>query len=182
MSSEICEATGYGKQFGSANYPALLDCMFQYLTSGCREKINYPYETDKGEGSLFSLIGRDRTTIDEYNKASHKVALEMLELMVESLRETIKNPAQFHDYLTEHSGVLRINHYPRSEQPSQDIGLPPHIDDSLLTIVHQGDEVAGLEVRKGSRWVSVQPMQDALVVIVAAVCQVYIDLQTYIWN
>lgn len=122
----------------------------------------------------FSSNGRDRTTIDKYNKASHEVALEILGLMVESLQETIRIPAQFHDYLTEHSGVLRINHYPRSEQPSQDIGLPPHIDDSLITIVHQGGEVAGLEVRKGGRWVSVQPRNDALVVIVAAVCQVII--------
>lgn len=130
----------------------------------------------------FSLNGRDRTTIDKYNKASHKVALEILGLMVESLRETVKNSAHFHDYLTEHSGVLRINHYPRSEQPGQDIGLPPHIDDSLITILHQGDEVAGLEVRKGGRWVSVQPRHDALVVIVAAVCQVYIHLQTYNCN
>lgn len=124
--------------------------------------------------SFFSLnfYGGDRTTIDKYNKAAHMVALETLGLMVESLRGTIKDPAQFHDYLTVHSGVLRINHYPRSQQPEQDIGLPPHIDDSLITIVHQGGDVAGLEVRHDGRWVSVQPRHDALVVIVAAVYQV----------
>ena len=141
------------------------------------------WETDKGEVFVFffPLNGRDRSTIDKYNKALHKLALEMLGLMVESLRETYRIPAQIHDCLTEHSGVMRINHYPRIEQPGEDIGLPPHVDDTLLTIVHQGSEVAGLEVCKGGRWVSVQPRADALVVMVGAVSEVYIDLQTYNW-
>ena len=80
--------------------------------------------------------------------------------------------AHFQPYLTEQFGVLRINHYPISNQPSRDIGLPPHIDDTLLTIVQQGCDVEGLELVKDGQWVSVKPRKDVLVVLVAAVCQV----------
>lgn len=92
--------------------------------------------------------------------------------MVEGL-ELHGNLAHFQPYLTEHFGVLRINNYPASEHPTRDIGLPPHIDDTLLTIVHQGCEVEGLQVKKDGQWVTVPPRGDVMVVLVAAVCQVH---------
>ena len=95
-----------------------------------------------------------------------------MRLIVEGLQPRA-SLAHFQPYLTEQFGLLRINHYPVSNHPARDIGLPPHIDDTLLTIVHQGSDVEGLELIKDGEWVSVPPRRDALIVIVAAVCQVH---------
>lgn len=91
--------------------------------------------------------------------------------MVEGLQPQA-NSAHFQPYLTEQFGVLRINNYPVSNHTPRDIGLPPHIDDTLLTIVHQGSNVEGLELIKDGQWVKVPPRSDVLIVLVAAVCQV----------
>ncbi|XP_073394763.1 gibberellin 3-beta-dioxygenase 1 isoform X6 [Physcomitrium patens] len=75
-----------------------------------------------------------------------------MELVLEGLKPQV-NSAHFQPYLTEQFGVLRISNYPASEHPDRDIGLPPHIDDTLLTIVHQGCDVKGLELIKDGQWV-----------------------------
>lgn len=95
-----------------------------------------------------------------------------MRLMVEGLEPQV-NPDHFQPYLTEQFGVLRVNNYPVSNHPERDIGLPPHIDDTLLTIVHQGCDDEGLELLKEGQWVSVPPRSDVMVVLVAAVCQVH---------
>lgn len=101
-----------------------------------------------------------------------------MRLMVEGLQPQA-SLAHFQPYLTEQFGVLRINNYPVSNHPARDIGLPPHIDDTMLTIVHQGCEVEGLELIKDGQWVSVPPRSNALVVLVAAVWQVHSNLLSH---
>lgn len=95
-----------------------------------------------------------------------------MELVLEGLKPQV-NSAHFQPYLTEQFGVLRISNYPASEHPDRDIGLPPHIDDTLLTIVHQGCDVKGLELIKDGQWVSVPPRNDVMIVLMAAVCEVH---------
>jgi isopenicillin N synthase-like dioxygenase len=114
---------------------------------------------------------RTRLSIDKYNADFHKLALTIMRLIVEGMQPQV-NLAHFQPYLTEQFGVLRVNFYPVSNHPAQDIGLPPHIDDNMLTIVHQGCDDEGLELIKDGQWVSVPPRRDALIVLVAAVCQV----------
>lgn len=113
-------------------------------------------------------------SIDEYNAHSHKLALKIMRLMVEGLEPQV-NPAHFQPYLTEQFGMLRINNYPVSKHPAQEIGLPPHIDDTLLTIVHQGCDAEGLELLKDGQWVTVPARSDVMIVLVAAVCQVHFN-------
>lgn len=90
--------------------------------------------------------------------------------MVEGLVPQV-DTAHFRPYLTEQFGVLRINNYPKSDNPAGDIGLPSHIDDALLTIIHQGCEAEGLELLKDGEWVTVPARSDAMIVLVSAVCR-----------
>ncbi|XP_002514367.2 gibberellin 3-beta-dioxygenase 1 [Ricinus communis] len=61
-------------------------------------------------------------------------------------------------------GALQLNSYPKCPDPDRAMGLAPHTDSSLITVLHQGG-VSGLQVfKEGIGWVSVSPVDDALVV------------------
>ncbi|KAL0562043.1 hypothetical protein IC582_002491 [Cucumis melo] len=59
--------------------------------------------------------------------------------------------------------ALRMNSYPVCPEPDESIGLPPHSDSSVLTVLYQTTK--GLQVLiEGKGWVTVEPVKDALVV------------------
>ena len=60
--------------------------------------------------------------------------------------------------------ALQLNSYPSCPDPNRAMGLAPHTDTSLLTILHQS-AISGLEIfKQGVGWVSVLPIAGALVV------------------
>ncbi|KAK8627681.1 hypothetical protein V6N13_135285 [Hibiscus sabdariffa] len=58
---------------------------------------------------------------------------------------------------------LRLNHYPARPISPEIFSLVPHTDIDFLTILCQ-DQVGGLQLTKDSKWVTVKPNQDALIV------------------
>eukprot|EP01018_Ginkgo_biloba_P004521 Gb_11130 [translate_table: standard] len=61
---------------------------------------------------------------------------------------------------------FRINYYPPCPQPELAVGLSPHSDPNILTILLH-DQVPGLQIRKDGNWVDVQCVPGALIVNVA---------------
>ncbi|KAF8658363.1 hypothetical protein HU200_059411 [Digitaria exilis] len=59
--------------------------------------------------------------------------------------------------------VLDINRYPPSPNPSRTLGLPPHCDRDLITVLLPG-AVPGLEVAYNGDWIRVQPVPNSFVV------------------
>ncbi|KAE8691362.1 Gibberellin 3-beta-dioxygenase 3 [Hibiscus syriacus] len=60
--------------------------------------------------------------------------------------------------------VLQLNSYPVCPDPDRAMGLAPHTDSSLITLLNQSN-INGLQVYKdGAGWVSVKPVEGALVV------------------
>ncbi|KAL6215176.1 hypothetical protein ACLB2K_014607 [Fragaria x ananassa] len=58
---------------------------------------------------------------------------------------------------------LQLNSYPPCPEPSQTLGLPPHTDTSIVTILQA--KTSGLQVFKdGVGWILVEPEPDALFV------------------
>eukprot|EP00262_Sarcandra_glabra_P012980 TRINITY_DN3476_c0_g4_i1.p1 TRINITY_DN3476_c0_g4~~TRINITY_DN3476_c0_g4_i1.p1 ORF type:complete len:359 (-),score=37.09 TRINITY_DN3476_c0_g4_i1:259-1335(-) len=53
--------------------------------------------------------------------------------------------------------ILVANCYPRCPQPELAMGIPPHSDHGLLTILTQ-NEVGGLQVKHKGKWVIVNPL------------------------
>lgn len=74
-------------------------------------------------------------------------------------------------YLEEHGGTFRAYRYPACDPAGQYLGMEPHTDSSVLSILNQ-DLVGGLQVlrRDGdgdgpiSRWCGVRPVEGTLVV------------------
>lgn len=59
---------------------------------------------------------------------------------------------------------LMVGHYyPYCPQPDRTVGITPHMDPSVLTVLLQ-NEIGGLQVKHGEDWVNVEPLDGALVV------------------
>ncbi|XP_020202966.1 gibberellin 3-beta-dioxygenase 1 [Cajanus cajan] len=62
------------------------------------------------------------------------------------------------------NGAVQLNFYPSCPEPKRAMGLAPHTDTSLFTILHQ-TQTTGLEIfKEGKGWVPVHPHPNALVV------------------
>lgn len=102
--------------------------------------------------------------MDEYQKhmktLAHKLFLTILNSL--DLSEPEKNwAAAVYD---SESNALQLNSYPSCPDPTQTLGLAPHTDSLLLTILHQC-ETNGLQTfRDGFGWVSVPRVSGALTV------------------
>ena len=61
---------------------------------------------------------------------------------------------------------ITISYYPPCPQPDLTLGLQPHSDMGAITLLIQ-DDVGGLEVLKDDQWITVDPLSDAILVILA---------------
>lgn len=72
----------------------------------------------------------------------------------------------------DNGACLRVNYYPKCPQPDLTLGLSSHSDPGGITVLLPDDHVAGLQVRKGDCWVTVQPVPDAFIVNIGDQIQV----------
>ncbi|GAA0896744.1 isopenicillin N synthase family dioxygenase [Pseudonocardia zijingensis] len=108
-------------------------------------------------------IPRFRAVWETYYDAMQALAAQLMSLFATAL----DLPADFFDdKIDRHISNLFANHYPPIlEQPAPgQIRVGEHTDYGSLTLLHQRDEVGGLEVHVGGRWVPVEPMAGAYVV------------------
>ena len=61
---------------------------------------------------------------------------------------------------------ITISYYPPCPQPDLTLGLQPHSDMGAITLLIQ-DDVRGLEFLKDDQWITVDPLSDAILVILA---------------
>ena len=62
------------------------------------------------------------------------------------------------------SEAVQLNFYPSCPEPNRAMGLAPHTDTSLFTILHQS-RITGLQIfKEGKEWVPVHPHPNTLVV------------------
>ncbi|EOA32032.1 hypothetical protein CARUB_v10015276mg [Capsella rubella] len=103
-----------------------------------------------------------REASEEYARHVDKLAFKLLELISLSLGLPKES---FHDFFKEQMSFLRINRYPPCPRPDLALGIGPHKDITVLTILAQ-DEVGGLQVSRRSDgvWFPVKPVPNALVI------------------
>ncbi|XP_055817001.1 probable 2-oxoglutarate-dependent dioxygenase SLC1 [Solanum dulcamara] len=61
------------------------------------------------------------------------------------------------------SQLLVLNCYPSCPEPDLTLGMPPHSDYGLLTLLLQ-DEVKGLQIQHQGKWLTVEPIPNSFVV------------------
>lgn len=102
-------------------------------------------------------------TIQEYCKRVRELANELLKGIMESLGLEESYIQKAMDLETDSHQLLVVNLYPPCPQPEVVMGLPPHSDHGLLTILMQNDHV-GLHVRHDGKWIPINPPPGSFVV------------------
>ncbi|XP_054796033.1 2-oxoglutarate-dependent dioxygenase 19-like [Prosopis cineraria] len=59
--------------------------------------------------------------------------------------------------------IFAVNLYPPCPEPDLALGMPPHSDHGLLTLLYQNG-IGGLQVKHDGRWVNVDPLPSCLIV------------------
>ncbi|KAL2633226.1 hypothetical protein R1flu_004705 [Riccia fluitans] len=110
--------------------------------------------------------------ITDYCNSLEQLGLLILELLAESLNLPKDTYSQHFDKNSNYRGTWRFNYYTPCPKATQTVGQGPHSDPDALTILRQ-DQVAGLQVRKGNTWVTVEPLPGAFVVNVGDFLQAW---------
>ncbi|KAK8956041.1 Gibberellin 3-beta-dioxygenase 1 [Platanthera guangdongensis] len=98
------------------------------------------------------------------------------------------SPNSCDDEMTDRAGLmkemilavdaLQLNSYPPCPEPEKAMGMAPHTDSGLLTVLHQNGGTRGLQILRGengsgpARWVAVPPLAGALVIHVGDLLQI----------
>ncbi|CAN4111871.1 unnamed protein product [Withania somnifera] len=110
---------------------------------------------------LFSSNVHDPKNMVNYTMAAQKLQEELMELIFESLG---LNHNYLHEDIEEGSQVMVVNCYPECPEPDLTLGLPPHTDYGMLTIILQNHQ--GLQIMdRNEKWHSVPFIEGALVVL-----------------
>lgn len=109
-------------------------------------------------------------SIETYTKEIRKLCEKLMRCIAMSLGLRAE---RFKEMFGEAVQAIRMNYYPPCPRPDLVLGLSPHSDGSALTILQQkqGSSV-GLQVLKDNKWVSIQPIPNALVVNVGDTLEV----------
>lgn len=59
--------------------------------------------------------------------------------------------------------LLVINFYPPCPKPEDVMGLPPHTDHGLLTLLMQND-LGGLQIQHNDKWIPIQPLPNSFLI------------------
>ncbi|KAF6166823.1 hypothetical protein GIB67_005699 [Kingdonia uniflora] len=98
----------------------------------------------------------------EYCKRTREVAAELLKGISESLgleecyiNKTLELDSGFQ--------ILTVNLYPPCPQPELAMGMPPHSDHGLLTLLIQ-NEIGGLQLKHKGKWIHVNALPNSFLV------------------
>ncbi|XP_020100646.1 probable 2-oxoglutarate-dependent dioxygenase ANS [Ananas comosus] len=104
-----------------------------------------------------------RDIVVEYSNSMKELAQKLLHLISRSLDLP---PSYIEEAVGEVYQNITISYYSPCPQPELALGLQAHSDMGTVTLLIQ-DDVGGLEVLKDGEWVIMQPLPDAIVVILA---------------
>ncbi|KAK3151954.1 hypothetical protein QOZ80_2BG0152560 [Eleusine coracana subsp. coracana] len=102
-----------------------------------------------------------RDVLERFIVPTRGVGMELLRLLCEGIG---LRPDYFSGELSGGEAIINVNHYPPCPDPNLTLGLPPHCDRNLITLLLQGP-VCGLQVAyRANQWIDVDPIPGAFVV------------------
>ncbi|KAL2906843.1 hypothetical protein RDABS01_005553 [Bienertia sinuspersici] len=104
-----------------------------------------------------------RNVVEEYSEQMKMLAQKLMAMISESLGLP---SSCIEDAVGEFYQNITVSYYPPCPQPELTLGLQSHSDMGAVTLLIQ-DDVGGLEVLNDDKWITVQPLSDAIVVILA---------------
>ncbi|CAH9101510.1 unnamed protein product, partial [Cuscuta epithymum] len=155
---------GYGSRLG-VEKGAVLDWndyfFLHYLPSSIKDHNKWP-----------QIPTHLRDTVEEYSEEVVKFCGRLMSILSTNLgldEGFLQNAFGGADDI---GACMRINFYPKCPQPDLTLGLSSHSDPGGLTVLLPDTDVLGLQVRKNSDWVTVKPVNQALIVNIGDQIQV----------
>ncbi|KAI3778349.1 hypothetical protein L2E82_07585 [Cichorium intybus] len=149
MSNNMYQPVRYGTSFNQNNDGVF--CWRDFLKLSCHPMQDFV--------SLWPSSPVDlREAVGEYSTKTRHLYERVMTAILESLGVTDENVL-----LEDGNQLMMVNCYPACPQPELTLGLPPHSDYGLLTLLLQ-DQVEGLQIQHNGRWVTVKPIPNSFVV------------------
>ncbi|CAK9186995.1 unnamed protein product [Ilex paraguariensis] len=107
----------------------------------------------------------------EYCNSGRRIVRELLKAISESLgldNDYVEKTLN----LDSSAQVFSANLYPPCPQPELAMGLPPHSDHGLFTLLIQND-VPGLQVQHNGKWVTINPLPNSFLVNTADQLEIF---------
>ena len=122
-----------------------------------------------------------KETLREYFLANAVLSEQVMAILCRALRINNNSFARF--FSPRHTSSARLNYYPsedplaaedqQSATPLGDMALHHHTDQGAITLLFQ-DNIGGLQAfSKDNGWIDIEPMEDALVVNIGDIVQVW---------
>ncbi|GAB2279720.1 hypothetical protein Dimus_014360 [Dionaea muscipula] len=104
-----------------------------------------------------------RQVVGEYSNQMKVLAEKLLALISDSLSA---RSSCIMEAVGEIYQNITVSYYPPCPQPELTLGLQAHSDIGAITLLIQ-DDTGGLQVHKNGEWVTVEPLSEAIVVLLA---------------
>ncbi|KAG8081858.1 hypothetical protein GUJ93_ZPchr0014g46670 [Zizania palustris] len=111
---------------------------------------------------------RIRALMAEYGNHMARIARKLFDALAAELGLDGQQTAS---YLAERHGLLRLYRYPPCPSSDSCLGMEPHTDSSVLSIILAQDHVGGLQVLRDGAWYDVAPAPGELLVNLADMLQ-----------
>lgn len=110
-----------------------------------------------------------RETLEKYSEDIRDEAISIVSFITLALGlEDTKMSESFHEGLYD----IRMNCYPPCPEPERVLGIIPHADNSAITLLVDFGDFPGLQFLKDGKWVSVEPIDGAIVVNMGHIIEV----------
>ncbi|XP_057448034.1 protein SRG1-like isoform X1 [Lotus japonicus] len=110
-----------------------------------------------------------RENLESYCLELERVFNTMINCMEKALEMEPNEVLKLFDVVSQ---TMRWNYYPPCPQPENVIGINPHTDAGVLTLLLQVNETEGLQIRKDGKWVPVTPLSNAFVINVGDIMEI----------
>lgn len=121
---------------------------------------------------LISIVSKcNRESIESYSSEVIRVTRSLMEIIAKNLGVDLDKIRD-----TYISQALRMTYYPACPVAHDKVlGISPHSDISILTLVWQLNLVEGLQIKRQGAWVPIKPLSKALVVNIGDFLEVYMQ-------
>ncbi|XP_010245588.1 PREDICTED: 1-aminocyclopropane-1-carboxylate oxidase homolog 4-like [Nelumbo nucifera] len=156
----------YGRQErGSVGYATNLD-LFRSKAANWGHTLQV--WTGPNPPELDQIPAICRKEVMAWDENVKRLAETVMELLCEGLGVT---PSKLKELKCLESRAMVGHYYPYCPQADLTMGFPPHTDPGVLTVLLQ-NEIGGLQVKHGEKWVEVKPLPGALVINIGDFLQI----------